>query len=129
MNSIVVIDDDLVDCLINTKILKYGNFAKKVVEYHSGVSALTYLSEIINDAEQWPDYIFLDINMPIMNGFEFIDAYCKLPEASGRKTKIIMLSSSINPADKEKAKQYDIISSFLIKPLTVEKAEKIFQDN
>lgn len=123
--TILIIDDEVVDCLVHSKILERGNFAKEIHTLNSGKAALDYLNDLVKGNLNWPGYIFLDINMPTMNGFQFIEEYSKYPDFLKEKTKIFILSSSINPQDKEMAKRNPLVEDFIIKPLTLDKAESL----
>jgi CheY-like chemotaxis protein len=129
MNSILIIDDEEVDFIIHSKIIKLGKFADKISYQNSGLSALQYLTEISKSASEWPTHIFLDINMPQMNGFEFLEAFSKLEISLSKQPKIYILSSSINPKDREKAKGFELIKDYLMKPMTMEVASKVFDHN
>jgi CheY-like chemotaxis protein len=129
MNSILIIDDEEVDFIIHSKIIKLGKFADKISYQNSGVSALQYLTEITKSDLEWPTHIFLDINMPQMNGFEFLEALSKLEIFHANQTKIYILSSSINPKDREKAKEFELIKDYLMKPMTFETASKVFDQD
>lgn len=124
--TILIIDDEIVDCLVHSKILEKGNYAEQVLTLNSGKAALEYLNNLIKNNFHWPSYIFLDINMPTMNGFQFIEEFSKYPDILKEQTKIYILSSSINPKDKEKAKTNPLVEDFLIKPLTMETVDTLF---
>lgn len=125
MNSILIIDDEEIDFLVNSQILKRVGFTKAV--YHSSaISALHYLEEIFNNAEEWPSHIFLDINMRHMSGFDFIDAYLKFPGIERKRTKIYIVSSSNRYEDINKGNIYTVVAGYLTKPLSYELVETIF---
>jgi CheY-like chemotaxis protein len=79
------------------------------------------------DPEKLPDYIFLDINMPIMNGWEFLEEYKRLNLDPHGKSKIFIISSSVFSNDINRAKSYPIVKSFISKPLSVEKIKELFE--
>jgi CheY-like chemotaxis protein len=79
------------------------------------------------DPEKLPDYIFLDINMPIMNGWEFLEEYKRLNIDPLGKSKIFIISSSVFSNDINRAKSYPIVKSFVSKPLSVEKIKELFE--
>lgn len=129
MNSVLIIDDEEVDFLIHSKIIKKGNFAEKVVYKSSGTSALEHLKDLIKSSEILPTHIFVDINMPDMNGFQFIEAYSKLQGIDQYSPAIYILSSSDSSYDKSKAKDIALITGYIVKPLTLEIAKEIFSSH
>ena len=80
-----------------------------------------------NNPEKLPDYILLDINMPIMNGWEFLDEYKRLNIDPAGKSKIFIISSSVFSNDINKARSYPLVKSFISKPLSVEKIKEMFE--
>lgn len=120
--AVMLIDDNDIDNFINEKIIKGYFFAENVYVHSSSKSALEFLKnlEILKDAppELIPGFIFLDINMPIMDGFHFLDEFEKFPKDFRSLIKIVMLTSSINQSDVERAKQFKHVFKFLHKPLT-----------
>lgn len=120
---VMIVDDTYVDRYVAERnIIKY-EFAEKVVTKESAVSALEYLASIAGTDQQIPDLIFLDIRMPDVDGFGFLLEYEKLPESVKSNCLVMMLSTSLNPIDYEKAKTCKYVSRFLNKPLNKEKLE------
>jgi CheY-like chemotaxis protein len=121
VDCVALIDDNEVDNMINQKILESAGFAKHVYTYTSGKSALEFLKNIDRNPgfpdELIPKVVFLDINMPIMNGFSFIDSLEKLSSRIKSRLKIILLTQSDNPNDMQQAKRSKLVSSYLVKPL------------
>ena len=110
----MLIDDDPLDNFINKKLIKKNNFAEKVIVCDDAQKALKFLS-----SGMVPDIIFLDIKMPLMNGFLFLDEYDKL-NINKDHTSIYILSMSLNPSEIEQAKLNKHVTSFLKKNLTPE---------
>ena len=113
---IFLVDDDPINNLINRRLLGKINIGLRIEEFISAQKALEKIKAL---DPQESLLIFLDINMPVLNGWEFLDAYANsFPE---REDKIIILSSSIDFQDRQKALAYPIVSGFLEKPLSLEK--------
>jgi CheY-like chemotaxis protein len=94
----------------------------------NGKFAIEQLSEIQQkDPAKLPDYILLDINMPIMNGWEFLDEYKRLNLDPLGKSKIFIISSSVFSNDINKARSYPLVKDFISKPLNVEKIKELFE--
>jgi CheY-like chemotaxis protein len=118
----MLIDDSEIDNFINLKMLEGCNFADRIYVHTNGRSALEFLKNIERtgqkDISLFPDVIFLDLNMPIMDGYQFADEFEKIPDSFKNKTKMIILTTSLNPSDLEKSNKYPQIVKFVNKPLT-----------
>lgn len=99
----MVVDDDEDYCFVTKKILQKSGIGKKIITAANGLEALKKLQEITASGEKLPDYIFLDLKMPIMNGFEFLEEAGKSAELDLSETRIFISTSSVLPKDKEKA--------------------------
>lgn len=122
LNSIMLVDDNPDDNFIHARAIKKVYPACVVLIMNSGEEALAYLEA---RKEPHPELLFLDINMPGMNGWEFLDLYCKLDKELQINTVIIMLTTSDNSDDVQKAKMMNSISDYITKPLTQEKLHSI----
>ena len=132
LNCILVIDDDEPTNFFTRIILEEADCCNYIKTVQSGQEALDYLAQSEKASADpnlfpSPDLIFLDINMPAMNGWEFLDEYKKLNIAPQHKIIMVMLTTSLFPEDKAKATRSPEISGFENKPLTLEKLEKIMQ--
>lgn len=120
--NVMLIDDSELDNFINEKTLEGNHFAKKVYVHTSAKSALEFLNNLVTMgseyAEVYPKVIFIDINMPMMDGFQFIDHYKKSSEEHLQKPKLVILTSSVYNEDRQKANAISPDIIFLNKPLT-----------
>ena len=122
---IMLIDDNGIDNFINEKVVKQNNFTKDVSVHSSAKSAMELLKNLDKTDENVlfdlvPSYIFLDINMPILDGFYFLDEFELLSRKIKSRIKIVMLTSFINPEEKEKFYSYERTMKCLSKPLSAD---------
>lgn len=120
--SVLLVDDSYVDNLINRKMLQSNNFAREITVIDSPLKAIAYLQQC-TDEGTFPEVIFLDIRMPEMDGFQFLENLHYITDAENSNLKIYMLSSSLDPDDLKQIAENDLVSKFISKPLT-EKALK-----
>jgi CheY-like chemotaxis protein len=118
--KVMVIDDSYIDRYIAQTMIAKEKFAREVIPMESGPDALEFLQTAYENNAELPGLVFLDINMPEMNGFEFLEEYAALPEPIRHTCTIIMLTSSLNPLDKERAEQNVYVQQFVNKPLNRE---------
>jgi CheY-like chemotaxis protein len=117
---ILLIDDNDIDNYINNHIVKKSKLAEKITIKNSAIKALEYLESVSDNIEEFPDMIFLDISMPIMNGFGFLDELIKFPLVIDQKCSVVMLTSSSDQNDIDRALQYSVVQKYLTKPLKIE---------
>jgi CheY-like chemotaxis protein len=115
-SRVLLIDDNPMDNFVNKKLLESTSFATEVVTHQFPKEALSYLTSL--DIEALPELIFLDIMMPEMDGFQFLDEFEKLQVSIQQKCKVIMLSTSDSFKDLNKANKSKFVKKFLNKPLT-----------
>lgn len=125
VNTVMLVDDNETDNFISKRIIELAGFATNVIVKNSGKSALEYLEQEQMNPDSLPDLIFLDINMPIVDGFVFLFEYEQLSEEVRKKCKIAILSSSDNKRDIERMVNNEFVIRFVTKPLTVESLEEI----
>lgn len=119
LNCILLIDDNPDDNFFHERIIRKCNAAEKIVSKTAAIDALEFLkAKPTNDMA--PELILLDINMPVMNGWDFLAEYEKLPQELKSKAVIVMLTTSQNPDDEKKAAHIQSISDFKTKPLSKE---------
>lgn len=129
LNCILLVDDDEPTNFLNKMVLEDVDCAETIKVADSGQNALEYLekAEGPNGNPSSPDLIFLDINMPAMNGWEFLERYSSLDKRHKANVVIVMLTTSLNPDDRTKASGIPDVSGFETKPLTPEKLQAILE--
>lgn len=124
LENVLLVDDDEGTNFLNERIIRLSGYVNNIVKAHNGIQALEYLKLKINSKHPQPEFILLDINMPAMNGWEFMETYSQLDEAQKAQIIIVMLSTSLNPDDEKRAREIKEINDFRSKPLTM----KMFTD-
>lgn len=125
LNSVMVVDDNRLDRFIVEKLIEKAQFAASTVPMEMGRDALNYISERINNNEPLPQVIFLDINMPGMDGFEFLEEFNNFSDEVKNSCSIVMLSSSLNEDDHKRAMSFSSVKMYCNKPLNVDKLEEL----
>lgn len=120
-----IIDDDSIHVFGAKRAISLADFCKKVLVYKNGKDAFDRISQFFAMGKGIPELIFLDINMPVWDGWDFLDEFLKLPESE--KVSIIIMTSSVDPIDRKKASSYKQVSHFIVKPLTLEKLKAALQ--
>jgi len=124
LNCILLVDDDAEDNYFHQIVINEMNITERIEVALNGVEALAFLKK---ENQIHPDIIFLDINMPKMNGWEFMEAYAELRADQKAKVVVVMLTTSENPKDKKRAEQFSEITGFNSKPLTEEMLNGILE--
>ncbi len=132
LEKVICVDDDPIALLLSKLVLSKADFASQVITAANGEIALEYLErpEVIeeNKNSKNPLIILLDLNMPVMDGWEFLEQFSKtIFNEHYQKTKIILLSSSIDPNDIERSKDFSMVLDFIHKPLTKDMLENIIR--
>lgn len=127
--KVYFIDDDPIFVFISRKLILEQKFCEDLKVFENGKLAIEDLLDIENKGEQLPEIIFLDLTMPVMNGWEFLASYQAAPITSKNKIKIIVMSSSINPLEIDLIKSYPIVEDYIVKPLTPADLNKIINNN
>ena len=125
LNCIVLIDDDQPTNFLHKKVVEKAECTEKVVVFDDAEAALAFLSTKTDGIYAQPDLILLDINMPGMSGWDFMNAYVQLPEDQRAHIVVMMLTTSLNPDDKARADMNNGVSGFLSKPLTKELLQEV----
>ncbi|SMC82144.1 response regulator [Pedobacter nyackensis] len=122
--NLLVIDDDDINIFIIKKIVEKTGYNVNMVAKANGLMAIDYLKTTM-DEENFPHLVLIDINMPVLNGWEFLDAYAELN--INKRVDMYMLSSSVYENDIEKAKTYLKVRGFISKPLSIERLIELFK--
>jgi CheY-like chemotaxis protein len=128
LDKVLLIDDSDADNFIHERVIKKAGVANNIIIQKSGPDALEYLATMAKDGSYpVPELVFLDINMPGMNGWEFLEQYEKLPQSQKAQIIVCMLTTSISEVDKKKAEKVPQIKSYQHKPLSHEMLMEILQ--
>ncbi len=129
IDTVCIIDDDSLYTMLLKKKLEKMELCRNVQSYPNGENAILTIKQSLSDNGHLPDVILLDINMPIMNGWEFMEEFIKLLPEIEKKISIYISSSSIAIEDKMKASSYHAIQSYLTKPIESETLINIMKSN
>jgi CheY-like chemotaxis protein len=128
-SAVMLVDDNEIDNLINQKMIEASAIAELIYTHTGAKSAIEFLKNLDKIAASGgaylPEIIFLDIDMPLMDGFQFLEEFDKMSENVRNTCKVIMLTSSMNPQDLSKAKKNAYVKKYINKPLTLENLETI----
>ncbi|MFT6147307.1 MAG: CheY-like chemotaxis protein [Myxococcota bacterium] len=119
----MLIDDEEADNFLHGLVLRESGTVNEVIDCSSAIDALVYLKR---PEGHKIDVIFLDINMPLMNGFEFLEEYAALPMPCRARAVVVMLTTSLRPEDQKRARERGLVADFLPKPLTAKNVERVF---
>lgn len=127
IKKILCVDDDPITLMLYKMVIAKASLSETVIDAKNGQEALEYYDNLkSNNNSDFPELMFLDLNMPVMGGWEFLDNFIEEKyKPYNEKTKIIVLSSTIDPKDIEKVKNYPIIIDFISKPITKEMLEEL----
>jgi CheY-like chemotaxis protein len=125
---VMIIDDNVIDLYITKRLVIKNNFGKKVLEFSAADEALQYLQDHQEEQSLLPQIIFLDIYMPVISGFEFMETYDKLPVTLKKNCTVFIISSTIDENDIARSTKDKNITAFQVKPITKEFLNSINTD-
>ena len=130
LKQILLIDDDPPTQMLHQRAISKAGIADNILTAMDGEEGIELITNMLDKQQPLPCLILLDINMPKMNGWEFLEAYHKITEDIDEETRnvVIMLTTSLNPSDKEKASAFDVVKGFHPKPLLTEDISTIAED-
>lgn len=124
--NVLLVEDDPITVMVCDRIIKMNDFATGVQSMQNGAEALQYLKTMAaKPGASLPDLIFLDINMPVMNGWDFLHEFQNISEQLPSQPRILILSSTVDPEDYKKAGEFSVVEGFISKPLTGNDLAKI----
>jgi CheY-like chemotaxis protein len=127
LDQIFCIDDDPITLMLCKKVIIKASFSNEIITSQNGEEALLYFNKIKyntdNKLKKHPELIFLDLNMPVMGGWEFLDIFNTIDYSEFSSIKVVVLSSTIDPEDLKKSKSYPMVIDFLSKPITTSMLE------
>jgi len=121
LGRILIIDDSKMDRFIVEKMVERSKLAEHIDNRELATIALQFIRDCIEQNDPLPDVIFLDINMPEMSGFDFLDRFCSFPSHVLEACSVVMLSSSLNEEDRQKAMSYPCVKMYCSKPISLAK--------
>ena len=124
-----IIDDNKIYQFMLTRIIKKNKLAEGIITFSDGEKAIQYLTDNRSNNEKIPDVIFLDVSMPVMDGWQFIEGYANIKTEIKKKIVIYMLTSSVDPVDIERASKISEISDYITKPIKLEEIKRIFDNS
>ena len=123
-----IVDDDPIHQFGMKVLLQRIKFSNEVLIYQNGQEAIDALTQRMEKGLKLPSIIFLDLNMPIKDGWGFLDDFVEIPHQNREKIVIYVVSSSINPSDQEKAKKYAVVSNYIVKPISKDQLTNVLDD-
>jgi|ERR1035437_5521471 response regulator of citrate/malate metabolism len=126
--TVLIVEDDEIDAIIHEMVINSIRFADNIIKYQSCGDAIGYLRSAAKGLVIVPELILLDLIMPLENGFEFLKEFELLPDELKNKTKIVVVTHSIDERDLLKSRENKNVSYLIEKPLTVEKLELMAEE-
>ncbi|WP_423996925.1 response regulator [Maribacter sp. IgM3_T14_3] len=131
MNNVLktcIVDDDSIYRFTMVKALESTKCPMEIMAFSDGEEAINFMLDNLEQDSVFPDVIFLDIDMPVMDGFQFMEEYVKIKPRVGKKITIYMVSSSLDPVDIERAKKISAISDYIVKPIGLNRLKNIIEE-
>ncbi len=117
INMSCIIDDDPIFVYGTKKVMKEVDFCEDVMVFHNGQDAINGLRELAEENKELPSLIFLDLNMPVMDGWDFLDDFITIPNNNREKVHVYVISSSIDANDFIRARNYEVVNNYILKPI------------
>lgn len=124
---VAIIDDDRVFQKLTGMKIERRSLARKVLLFSDGEQAINFLEEKAGEVSELPDIILLDLNMPVMDGWDFLEAFVKLRPSLGKRVTLFVATSSVNPEDLRRAQQISAVSDYVVKPVSDASLTRLFE--
>jgi CheY-like chemotaxis protein len=128
VKTLGIVDDDKIYTFLVKQTIEETNLVDIIKIFDNGLDAIDFLKKNADNRDTLPEIILLDLSMPIMDGWEFLEEYLLLSPKLGREITIYIISSSISPYDIAKAKGISLVTDYIIKPISKEKLIEIFEN-
>ncbi|RTE53352.1 response regulator [Arenibacter aquaticus] len=128
LTKICIVDDDDIYRFTIERTLESLEYSTKTMAFSDGEQAINFISDHLNEDAELPDIIFLDIDMPVMDGFQFMEEYEKIKSNVSKDMIIYMVSSSLDPVDIDSAKKISSISDYIVKPISSDRLKSILEN-
>ena len=126
INIVVLVEDDPMQAFITTKMIKMTGLVESIMVFKNGKEAYDKLRTIFLSSEKLPEIILLDLNMPVWDGWQFLEEFTKIPISSN--VIIYILTSSSDPADLKRAEAYNLSKNYLVKPVTRDQLKTVLAE-
>jgi CheY-like chemotaxis protein len=127
LKKLIIVDDDDVFVFLTKKAIEKNNILEVIKIFGNGLDALNFMKENVGNPDLLPEIILLDLSMPVMDGWQFLEAYVKMNPKVEKEVIIYICSSSISPEDGIRAKNISAVSDYMIKPVSKEKLVEIIE--
>ncbi len=127
INSACIIDDDDIFIYGTRRIMQEVRFCDDIIVFKNGKEAIDGMQNYLIEGKNLPEIIFLDINMPIMNGWDFLEEFTKIPNLNKDNIQLYVVSSSIDPSDLQRAKQFELVNNYILKPILPKQLNEILE--
>lgn len=125
MNVVCVVDDDDVYRFTIEKYIQMLSSSTRVISFADGEVALNYFKENLDTEENLPDIVLLDVNMPIMDGWDFLNEYERIKSRLNKEIRVYLVSSSIDERDQNRSRNYPAVTDYLVKPIDEKYLERL----
>jgi len=128
IRSTCIIDDDPIFIYGTKRIMKEVDFCDDILVFNNGQDAIQGLNEMCTKGEDLPEVLFLDLNMPIMDGWDFLEDFVKILNHKNQDIIVYIISSSVDPRDLERIRDHKVVSNYILKPLSPHDLENVLDD-